>query len=74
VGRGRRCGGQAFFDKCLSTCNRMAASSYVPPAEDKKLAALKSKPPLERAFGHRKSVCPAAVFFFSAAGQTFVDY
>ena len=29
VGRGRCCGGQAFFDKCLSTCNRMAASSQI---------------------------------------------
>ena len=35
----RRCGSQAFFDKCLSICNRMAASSCMPPAE-MKMAAL----------------------------------
>ena len=27
LGGVRRCGGQAFFDKCLSSCNCMAASS-----------------------------------------------
>ncbi len=26
-----RCVGQAFFIMCLSTSNRMAASSYIPP-------------------------------------------
>ena len=39
MGRGCRCGRQAFFDMCLSICNRMAASSYVPPV-DIKTAAL----------------------------------
>jgi len=39
LGRSRRCGGRAFFDKCLSTCNRMAASSYCRQSA-KKLAAL----------------------------------
>ena len=28
LGRERRCGGQAFFGMCLSTFNRMAASSF----------------------------------------------
>ncbi|WP_160638291.1 hypothetical protein [Pseudoflavonifractor sp. 60] len=41
LGRVRRCGGQAFFDKCLSICNRMAASSCVPP-KNIKTAVLKS--------------------------------
>ena len=71
LGGVHRCGGQAFFDKCLSICNRMTASSYVPPAEDKKLAALKSKPPLERAFGHEESACPATVFSFLPLGRSF---
>ncbi len=35
----RRCWGQAFFDKCLSVSNRMAASSCEPP-ENEKAAAL----------------------------------
>jgi hypothetical protein len=29
LGGVRRCRGQAFFNKCLSTCNRMAAFSYM---------------------------------------------
>ena len=33
LGGVRRYGGQAFFDKCLSIRNRMAASSYEPPAD-----------------------------------------
>jgi len=49
LGGVRQCGGQAFFDKCPSTCNRIAASSYVPPA-DIKTAALKSKPPRKSTF------------------------
>ncbi|WP_207709438.1 hypothetical protein, partial [Pseudoflavonifractor sp. 60] len=42
LGGVRRCGGQAFFDKCLSTFCRMAASSYVPPV-DIKMAALNNQ-------------------------------
>ena len=42
LGGVRRCGDQAFFDKCLSTFCRMAASSYVPPV-DIKTAALNNQ-------------------------------
>ena len=42
LGGVRRCGGQAFFDKCLSLHSRMAASSYVPPV-DIKTAALNNQ-------------------------------
>jgi len=42
LGRSRRCGGRAFFDKCLSLHSRMAASSYVPPV-DIKTAALNNQ-------------------------------
>lgn len=42
LGRSRRYGDQAFFDMCLSICNRMAASSYVPPV-DIKTAALNNQ-------------------------------
>ena len=40
----------------------------------KKTAALNNEPPLEIAFGHRKSVCPAAVFSFLPLGRCFSDY
>ncbi len=54
LGGVRRCGGQAFFDKCLSLHSRMAASSHVPPMNIK-AAVLKFvvlKPP----FGVRYSL------------------
>ncbi|WP_251316494.1 hypothetical protein [Flintibacter muris] len=43
LGGVHRYGSQAFFDKYLSTFNRMAASSYMPPTGHKKAAALKSQ-------------------------------
>ena len=35
VGGVRRCKSQAFFDKCLSTCNRMGGILLLPPAKRK---------------------------------------
>ena len=55
VGGVRRGGGQVFFDKCLSTSlqhrNRMAASSYMPPAGHKNGGFDFSKPPYGK-LGH----------------------
>jgi len=43
-----RYGGQAFFDKCLSLHNRIAASSYMPPTGMKMAAFDFSKAAISR--------------------------
>ena len=65
LGKGHRCRGQAFFDKCLSTFNCMAASSYVPPVGMKMTAFDFSKVViLER----DKLCCTTAFFLLPSCG------
>ncbi|MEY8262279.1 hypothetical protein AALA80_18360 [Oscillospiraceae bacterium 50-60] len=68
--RVRRCGGQAFFDKCLSLHSRMAASSYVPPV-DIKTAALNNQNRRGKERLDMRNRPAQQRFFFSAAGQTW---
>ena len=68
MGSIRRHKRQAFFDKCLSICNRMAASSYCRRVIHKKTAVLKSvvsKPPFGVRFrlGRVNSQPPSNGFF-----------
>ena len=66
LGEVRRCGGQAFFDKCLSIHNRMAASSYVPPKR-KKVASLISQ---SRHSGRDYTpACTTAFFLLPSCGS-----
>ena len=69
----RRYGDQAFFDKYLSIRqryrNRMAAPSGMPPTEHKNGGFEFQNRRIGKIFEHGKRLCPAAVFFFSAAGQ-----
>ena len=66
LGGVRRYGGQAFFDKCLSLHNRMAASSYVPPVDIKAAAFDFSKAAV---FGRDKLCCTTAFFFCRRAAD-----
>ncbi|NBJ95370.1 hypothetical protein [Parablautia muri] len=69
LGGVRRCGGQAFFDKCLSTCNCMAASSYLPPVLDIKSGGFEIKTTANSKFLGMINVCPAAFFSFLPLGR-----
>jgi len=71
LGGVRRYGGQAFFDKCLSLHNRMAASSYVPPVDIKAAAFDFSKAAV---FGRDKLCCTTAFFFCRRAADCFISY
>ena len=69
VGGVRRCEGQAFFDKYLSIGlrhrNRMAASSYMPPAGYKNGGSDFSKPPL---WGATRYSWATAFFLLPSSG------
>ena len=69
MGRGCRCGRQAFFDKCLSTFNRMAASSYMPPVSIKMTAFDFSKAVIS---GRDKLCCTTAFFLLPSCGSTCI--
>jgi len=77
LGRGRRCGDQAFFDKWTSIQflhrNRMTASSCMPSTGYEKAAALKSKPPHKEGIFTTGKNLRSSGFFFSAAGQMLLD-
>jgi len=71
LGRGCRCGRQAFFDKCLSTFNRMAASSYMPPVSIKMTAFDFSKAVIS---GRDKLCCTTAFFLLPSCGSSLALY
>ena len=67
LGEVRRCGGQAFFDKCLSIRNRMAASSYCRQSIKKLAALIFSKPPEMSMIKN----CYTTAFFFCRRAAVF---
>ena len=66
LGKGHRCRGQAFFDKCLSTFNCMAVSSYVPPVGMKMTAFDFSKVVISE---RDKLCCTTAFFLLPSCGR-----
>ena len=74
LGRSRRCGGRAFFDKCLSLHSRMAASSYVPPV-DIKTAALNQNRRWKERLDMRNRPAQQRFFLFCRwADLVFIDF
>ena len=71
LGRVRRCGGQAFFDKCLSTFCRMAASSYVPPVDIKMAALNNQNRRMEQNIGMGNRPAQQRFFSFLPLGRSF---
>ena len=75
LGEVRRCAGQAFFDKCLSICNRMAASSYVPPVDIKAAALNNQNRRWKKRLDMRNRPAQQRFFSFLPLGRLgFIDF
>ncbi len=79
LGGVRRCGGLAFFDKCLSLIlwhrNRIAASSYVLPLIHKNGGPDFSKPPLcGSVLGTNILLLQTTVFYMPSFRERISDY